>query len=189
MRKIIASVHITLDGILSGPAGDENNMISWAMPGVQDSTPDFQKYLGDMGTILLGRTTYEGLSQFWPTAEGEFADLMNLTPKIIFSRGDLKEVKWGNFDTISLINNHVEDEVRKIKAQPGKDMMIFASSKLVQNFTSAGLIDEYRIVVHPVILGSGLPLFENIEGKRDLKLKSVTPYPSGAVLIQYGISG
>ncbi|MHB8778356.1 MAG: hypothetical protein ACYC6R_11435 [Anaerolineales bacterium] len=85
MRKKIAGLHITFDGIMSGSYGDENNMISWAMSGVQDSTPDFQEYLRSFGTILLGRVTYEGLSQFWPTATGEFADLMNLTPKTVFS--------------------------------------------------------------------------------------------------------
>ncbi len=87
MRKFIAGVHTTFDGVMSGPEGDENNMIRWALAGVQDSTPDFQKFLGEVDTILLGRETYEGLAHFWPTATGAFADLMNYTPKIVFSRG------------------------------------------------------------------------------------------------------
>ena len=184
MRKIIAGLHITFDGIMSGPHGDEKNMISWAMSGVQDSTPDFQEYLRSFGTILLGRVTYEGLSQFWPTAAGEFADLMNLTPKIVFST-TLSNAKWGDFDDITLINKNVETAVKKLKEQDGKDMIIFASSKLIQSFTNAGLIDEYRIVVHPVLLGNGVRLFDNISTRRNLKLKNMKSYPSGAVLLQY----
>ena len=184
MRKIIAGLHTTFDGIMSGPEGDEDNMVSWGMPGVIDSTPDFQHSFQEFDTILLGRVTYEGLSQFWPSQSGDFADLMNNTPKIVFSR-TLSKVEWGAFENISLINKNVEAEVKKLKEQDGKDMIVFASSKVVQSFTDAGLIDEYRIVVHPVILGSGKRLFDDIKARRDLKLESAKPYPSGAILLRY----
>lgn len=168
---------------MSGPKGDEDNMVSWALPGVQDSTPDFQKHFESVETILLGRVTYEGLSQFWPT--GEFADYMNNIPKIVFSRGGLDKVQWGTFNNISLIKSNVEEDVKNLKKQNGKNMILFASAKVIQSFTNAGLIDEYRVVLHPVILGSGKQLFENIKSRRDLKLKGVTPYPSGAILLTY----
>lgn len=187
MRKIVAGLHTTFDGIMSGPAGDEDNMVSWGMPGITDSTPDFQSFFQEFDTILLGRITYDGLSQFWPFQSGEFADLMNKTPKIVFSRM-LPKVQWGSFDNISLINKNVETEVKKRKEQDGKDMIIFASSKLIQSFTNAGLIDEYRIVVHPVILGSGKRLFDNIQGRHGLRLESTKPYNSGAILLRYGIA-
>jgi dihydrofolate reductase len=187
MRQIIVGVHMTLDGSMSGPKGDEDNIVSWGLPGIEDSTPDFQKYFESIDTILLGRVTYQGLAQFWPTATGEFADYMNNIPKIVFSKGGLDKVEWGAFDNISLIKENVEGEVKKLKEQAGKDMIIFASSKLVQSFTNAGLVDEYRIVVHPVILGSGKQLFDNINTRHDLKLKSVTPYKSGAVLFTYQV--
>jgi len=83
------------------------------------------------------------------------------------------------------MNRNVEANVKRLKEQNGKDMIMFASSKLVQSFTNAGLIDEYRIVVHPVILGSGKRLFDNIKARRDLKLESAKPYKSGAVLLRY----
>ena len=184
MRKIVVTLHTTFDGVMSGPEGDEDNMVSWAMPGITDSISDFQNAFQEFDTILLGRVTYEGLSQFWPFQTGEFADLMNNTPKIVFSK-TLSEVKWGDFDNISLINKNVEAEVKKLKEQNGKDMISAASSKLVQSFTNAGLVDEYRIVVHPVILGSGKQLFDNIQARHDIKLESVKPYPSGAVLMRY----
>lgn len=184
MRKIISFVHMTLDGIMSGPAGEENNMVSWGMPGVIDSTPDVQDSFQEFDTILLGRVNYEGLTQFWPTQSGEFADFMNKMPKIVFST-TLSNVQWGAFDNISLINKDVEEQVRKLKKQKGKDMILFASSKVVQSFTNAGLIDEYRIVVHPFILGSGIKLFEHIQPRKDLKLESAKPYTSGAILLRY----
>jgi dihydrofolate reductase len=142
MRKIIVGVHMTLDGSMSGPEGGEDNIVGWGLPGITDSTPDFQRYFESIDRILFGRVTYEGLAQFWPTATGEFADYMNNIPKIVFSRGGLKEVAWGEFKNISLIKENVEEEVKKLKAQTGKDMIIFASSKLVQSFTNAGLIDD-----------------------------------------------
>jgi riboflavin biosynthesis pyrimidine reductase len=105
----------------------------------------------------------------------------------VIGYGDVQKPLSEN-DNISLINENVEEELKKLKKQPGKDIMIFASSKLVQSLTNADLIDEYRIVVHPVILGSGKRLLENIEGRHDLPLKSVTPYKSGAVMLQYVIA-
>ena len=184
MKKIIVGLHTTFDGIMSGPSGDEDNMVSWGMPGVIDSTPDFQNSFQEFDTILLGRVTYEGLSQFWPTQSGEFADLMNNTPKIVFST-TLSKVKWGAFDNISLINKNIEAEVKKLKKKKGKNMIVFASSKLVQSLTNMGLVDEYRIVVHPVILGNGKRLFDNIKARSDLKLESAKPYKSGAILLRY----
>ena len=184
MRKIVSWVHVTLDGVMSGPAGDENNMVSWGLPGVLDSTPDIQNSFQEFDTILLGRVNYEGLSQFWPFQSGEFAEGMNHIPKIVFSR-TLSEVQWGAFDNISLINKDVEVEVKKLKEQKGKDIILFASSKVVQSFTNARLIDEYRIVLHPVIISSGIKLFDSIESRRDLKLEGTKSYPSGATLLRY----
>jgi dihydrofolate reductase len=112
---------------------------------------------------------------------------MNHTPKIVFS-ATLSRVQWGAFNNISLINKNVEREVKRLKEQKGKDMIIFASSKLIQSFTNAGLIDEYRIVVHPVILGSGKQLFDNIRARHNLKLESAKPYDSGAILLRYGVA-
>jgi dihydrofolate reductase len=114
---------------------------------------------------------------------------MNLTPKLVVSKkGGLDHVEWGDYDNILLINENVEEELKKLKEQSGKDIMIFASAKLVQSLTNADLIDEYRIIVHPVILGSGKRLLENIEGRHDLQLKSAAPYKSGAAMLQYGVA-
>ena len=187
MRKIVAGLHTTFDGIMSGPEGDEDNMVSWGMPGIIDSTPDFQSSFQEFDTILSGRITYEGLSQFWPTQSGEFADLMNNTPKIVFST-TLSDVQWCAFKNISLIGKYVVEQVKKLKERQGNDMVLFASAKLIQSLTNDGLIDEDRIVVHPVLLGSGKRLFDNIKARHDLKLESAKPYPSGAILLRYVVS-
>jgi dihydrofolate reductase len=183
MRKVIVSVHTTLDGCMSGPIGDLDNL-DWLYPRVEELSEDVLDLLKTWDTILMGRVTYEGLAQYWPTATGEFADQMNTTPKIVFSKTPMK-VEWGKWDNISLIHENVAEEVKKMKQQPGQDMVIFASSKLVQSFTNLGLIDEYKILVHPVILGSGKRLFEDIEDRHNLKLVNTKTYKGEAVLLDY----
>ncbi len=189
MRKIIVSVQSSLDGFMSGtgPEGDPKNL-DWIMPGVAESTPYMQDVLGKIDTILMGRITYWGLSQFWPNETGDFADLMNKTPKIVFSKsGELKKAEWGKWNNITLIGKNAEEKVRELKGQPGKDMVMVASSKLVQSFTNADLIDDYRIFVHPIILGSGKRLFENIQGRHPLKLVDMIRYMGGSILLHYEV--
>jgi dihydrofolate reductase len=190
MRKLIASVHTTVDGYMSGPTGDEDNP-DWLYANVPEATADVQDFMRDVDLILLGRVTYEGFRQYWPTATGAWADTLNRTPKVVLSRGGagLKEVDWGSFDTIRLVDHDAEAEVRRLKAEPGKNIVLFASSQLVQAFTRSGLIDEYRIVVHPTILGSGRPLFDGSETRRELRLRSTKPYPRGAVSLVYEADG
>lgn len=199
MRKIIVSVNMSFDGIMAGAPPDgkvkadmgvQSYHLDWILPGVTEYGEDGIKIFDGVDTILLGRTTYEGLRQFWPTATGEYADRMNKTPKIVFAHaGSLKKVTWGDWDTITLIDKDVENAVKKLKKAPGKNMVIFASSKLVQSFTNANLIDEYRILVHPIILGRGKSLFEDIKKRHALKLIDSRRYSSGAILLDYEATG
>jgi len=172
MGKIIASVSITWDGILSGPSGDEENMISWAMPGVQETVMDNLAMFQKADAILMGRVTYEGFAGFWPTQQGDWADAMNKTKKYVAaSKGRLKEVQWDNYaDTIELIDGDVEQRVKELKREIKGDMIIPASSKLVQSLLNAGLLDEFHTILHPVILGSGKRYFDDIESRHDLKV-------------------
>jgi dihydrofolate reductase len=188
MRRIIVWLMSSLDGYISGtgPEGDPANL-DWIFPGVAESQPYAEDLVGKVDTILLGRVTYDGLSQFWPFQEGEFADKMNKTPKIVFST-TLKEVQWGSYDTIRLIGKDAAKEMKAIKQQPGGDMIMPASSKLVQSFANAGLIDEYRIVIHPIILGSGKRLFDHIEARHPLKLVDTKRFDGGAVLLHYMVA-
>lgn len=185
MRKVIVSIHTTLDGFMSGPVDDLDNL-DWVYPRVEALTEVVSDLLNTVDTILLGRVTYEGFSQYWPTATGDFADQMNMTPKIVFSKTP-REVTWGKWANISLIHEDVAGAVKKLKQQPGKDMVIFASANLVQSFTNLGLIDEYMIAVHPVILGSGKRLFEAIEDRHNLTLVNSKQYKGEAVMLHYQV--
>jgi dihydrofolate reductase len=187
MRKVIVSINTTADGYVSGPAGDEDNL-EWATPNIDGATPDVQDLIDDVDTILLGRATYQGFAGYWPTQTGELADRLNTTPKIVFSRGGLTEVPWGDFGNARLIDRDVEAEVARLKEQPGKDMVTFGSPNLVQSFTAAGLVDQFRLIVHPVFLGSGIRLFGELDKARPLRLVEAKPYPAGAVSTIYDVT-
>src|SRR5579859_5463618 len=161
MRKVIVSDLVSLDGLFAGPNGD----ISWHV--VND---EFFSYalglLNSVDTLLFGRITYQGMLSYWtsPAAisdDAVIAEKMNTTPKVVFSK-TLEKVEWGKWNNARLAKDNVADEVRKLKQQPGKDMVIFGSGSIVSALTEQGLIDDYRIIVCPVVLGDGQPLFSNI---------------------------
>ena len=106
---------------------------------------------------------------------------MNNLPKIVFSK-TLQEVKWNNS---RLVKENIAEEISKIKQQPGKDMVIFGSGSIVSTFMQHGLIDEYRIIVNPIVLGNGNPLFKGINGKQNLKLLKTKVFDSGIVILFY----
>jgi dihydrofolate reductase len=185
VRKIIVSVHTTLDGYTEGANGE----LDWLQPLDEDGEADIASMLeNEVDTILLGRVTYHGFSYFWPTAEGSFADLMNKTPKIVFARpGSITEVAWGDWGNVELINSDVKQRVQDLKAQKGKDMVTLGSANLVSSFLSLGLIDELRLQVHPVVLGAGKPLFQDIKERVGLELAQAKSYPTGSTLLTYRV--
>lgn len=189
MREIITLVVTSLDGYMDGPSGDGD--LDWCLPFVDESLPDTEAMLGgEIDTILLGRVTYEGFSQYWPNQEGDFADLMNKPPKLVFaSPGALAEVPWGEPDNATLIDHDIEATLRELKAQDGKDMVILASGGLVSSLLGLGLVDELRLVVCPVALGTGKPYLRGLRQPIGLGLKDVKRYSNGAVLLTYRISG
>ena len=181
MRKIFISNFVSLDGYLAGPGGD----LSWHIV-----TDEFLKYAEDMleqvDTILFGRLTYEMMAAYWPTEHVKTTDpviaaKMNSLQKIVFSR-TLDSVDWENS---SLMNDNIENTMRKLKELPGKDMVILGSGTIVSAFTQMGLIDEYRILINPVILGDGKPHFTGIADRKQLELTDVKRFSSGLVLLTY----
>jgi dihydrofolate reductase len=184
MRKVIASTFVTVDGYIVGP----NEDISWVMNNFNE---EMAKYAGDlmnsMDTILLGRVTYEIMTNFWPanteeTAPG--ADKMNTTPKIVFSK-TLHNVEWGKWNNARVVKDHVADEIAKLKQLPGKDMVIYGSANLVQGFTELGLIDEYQLLVHPLVLGNGKRLWRELQHPVNLKLLRTEAFKNGVVVLYY----
>lgn len=186
MRKVIVSNLMSLDGYLAGPKDE----LDWF---IYDEGFDryVQGLMGEVGAILYGRATYEFNSKYWPTAAENPAESnpyiverMNSLPKIVFST-TLDKVEWGRYNNAQLIKKNIEAEVNKLKQQPGKDMVIFGSSNLVSSFLTMGLIDELRIFVHPIVLGSGKQMFTGVKERHKLKLVDSKPLTSGVVELVY----
>ncbi len=187
MRKIVVSEFVTLDGVIQDPGGvGEIERGGWNIPYVND---EFAKYkfdeLSASDALLLGRVTYQGFAAAWPDAshtetEGDYATMMNSCPKYVVST-TLDKAAWNNSH---LIKANVVEEVSKLKQQPGKDILVFGSGELVQMLMQHGLVDEYHLQVHPVVLGSGKRLFG--EGSTmPLKLVETKPFSSGVVALTY----
>jgi dihydrofolate reductase len=172
---------ITLDGFFEGP----NQDISWH--NVDDEFNEFAiDQLNEVDTLLFGRVTYQGMASYWPTefaisSDPIVARLMNGLPKIVFSK-TLDKAEWNNS---RLVNENIVEEVLKLKGQPGKNIAIFGSSDLAVTLAEHGLIDEYRIIVNPVFLGSGTSLLKGIKDKLNLKLLKARTFKSGNVLLYY----
>ncbi|HET7115313.1 MAG TPA: dihydrofolate reductase family protein [Hanamia sp.] len=179
MRKIIVSNLISLDGFFEGV----NKEIDWFT--VDESFFEYaRQLLNEVDTILFGRTTYQMMAAFWPNAINEDAVIthkMNHLNKVIFSK-TLKKVEWNN---AKLVKDNLAKEVKKMKEQSGKDIVIFGSGTLVTQLTQLGLIDEYRTIINPLLLGKGNPMFKGIDEKINLKLLKVKTLDSGVVILYY----
>ena len=181
MRKVFLFMMVTLDGFFEGP----NQEIDWH--NVDEEFNEFAiNQLHDVDMLLFGRVTYEGMASFWPTAFAKendpiVAEMMNTIPKIVFSK-TLDKAEWQN---TRLVKENVAEEISKLKQQPGKDLAIFGSSDLAVSLIEMGLLDELRIMVTPVVLGNGKPLFKGINDKLNLKLLKAQPFRSGNVLLYY----
>ena len=146
---------------------------------------DFDSYATEMlktiDTVLLGRRTYQLFASYWPSATGSDADRLNELPKIVFSR-TLDNVDWNNS---GLIRDNVAEHVTRLKQQPGSDIALFGSADLATTFIRHGLIDEFRILVTPVVLGKGTPMFKDIGERISLKLVKATTWSAGIVALYY----
>ncbi|APO66283.1 dihydrofolate reductase family protein [Rhizobium mongolense] len=180
MRKLVVWNLMTLDGYFEGKKPwdiDFHNLV-WG--------PELQKYseqLGEEGDLLVfGRKTYEGMAAYWPTAEenDKIKQYMNNTAKIAVSR-TMKEPGWNNARIVS----DPVSELQKLKGQDGKTIFIFGSAELCDAMLKAGLVDEIRICLVPVVLGAGNPHFKTATAQRPLKLLEATPLKTGAVILRY----
>lgn len=182
MRKLFWQMSVTLDGFMEGPNRELDHT-------AELKDPDFDRYASEMlqsiDGILLGRLTYQLFAGYWPSATGPDADRLNQLPKTVFSR-TLKKLDWNNS---RLVAGSVADEVTRLKRQPGKDLALFGSANLAATLIQLGLIDEYRILVTPVILGVGTPMFKDIGSTFNLKLLKATTWSSGTVALWYQPNG
>lgn len=183
MRKVIYSMGVSLDGYIEGP----NRELDWSAPD-EELHRFWNDQAREIGTSLYGRRMYELMADYWPTAhakpsapayEVEFAQIWRDMPKIVFST-TLEKVDWNS----RLVRANIAEEVTKLKAQPGKDMDV-GGATLASTFMRLGLIDEYRPVVHPVVLGGGRPFFPALENPMSLRLVETRTFGSGVVYLRY----
>lgn len=181
MRKLFAFNMVTLDGFFEGP----NHDINW-----HNADEEFNEFAIEqtqtIGVILFGRVTYELMASYWPTAaaqadDPEVAHLMNTLPKVVVSR-TLEKADWQN---TRLIRDNVAQEIQKLKDAPGNDLAVFGSADLLASLMGMNLVDEHRVMVNPVLIGRGTPLFRNLEQTVNLKLVGTRLFRSGNVLLTY----
>jgi dihydrofolate reductase len=178
MRKVIAAINMTLDGICDHTAGIPD----------EDLHQHYARLLDNAGVILYGRTTYQ-LMQFWQTllenpsgqkSMDEFALAIDKIPKIVFSQ-TLKNTGW---DSAKLATKEIEREVFELKQQPGKDILVGSRSLIIQ-LLNLNLLDEYQLCIHPVVEGKGLQLFDKIDDRKLFNLVKTKTFGSGAIVLYY----
>lgn len=172
MRKIILDLAVTLDGFIEGPNGE----IDWC---IMDPDMEFTDFLNQIDTILYGRKSYDQWKQ-GPADDSEMGRLIDNKEKIVFSHS-----LTGGDEGIRYINTNIPEEMQKLRAQNGKDIWLFGGSNLITSFMNFGLIDEFRLSVHPVVLGKGKPLFVDIDKRLNLKLIDAKVFASGVVQLIY----
>lgn len=175
MRKVVLMMSVSLDGFVARPDGD----LSWLFGGVDPEVMEWTvKVISQTDTQLIGGVTYEEQAQYWPTATDELAPLINSANKIVFSKS-LKKLEWANS---RLATGDVGAEISQLKKQPGKHIFVPGGARLAQSLSRLGLIDEYQLRVHPVVLGSGMPLFTD---QIELKLLGSKTFGSGIIALSY----
>jgi len=187
MRKVILQEFVTLDGLAAGP-NDNVDYVPASTEGDKSFGLEQMKLMNTTDTILLGRVTYEMFAGHWPKItkgkEKAFADKLNSIPKIVFSK-TIESAPWGDWEEAKVVKNSAAKEVTKLKQRSGKSMVIWGSISLAQSLMKEGLIDEYRLVVCPVVLGSGRPLFLDQVDSFGLKLQEAKTFDLGAVQLKY----
>ena len=185
MRKVISFMHVSLDGFTTGRNGE----LEWAI--VDDElNPYVDSLFKTVDTVLFGRACYLGMQSYWPTVltdpeaaprERAHAHWIENVPKVAFST-TLSDVTWKNS---RLVKDHITEEIAALKREPGLDLMILGSPGLTHSFTHLGLIDEYHIFLNPIVLGGGIPLFQDITEWTKLKLLGTKTFQSGVVSLHY----
>ncbi|PSL45373.1 dihydrofolate reductase [Chitinophaga niastensis] len=180
-------MNISLDGFMADPhAALDWHFKSWD----EEMARNAYEQLKKMDTILLGRVTYQAMANYWPllakyeaanNRDIEYAEMMNSYTKIVFSR-TLETVEWKN---ARLIKENIREEIYTMKQQPGKDMVIYGSGSIVKTLHQLDLIDEYHLLVHPILLGKGKPLFEKAGDKVDMTFLNTKTLSSGVVILNY----
>jgi dihydrofolate reductase len=177
MKKVLLNLAVTLDGYIEGPNGE----IDWC---IMDDDMDFEEFLSGIDTIFYGRISYDAWNKYQPgpdapTTEKKMWNVFDRKRKVVFTSQNR------NDENVEYISSNLAEKVAEIKLQGGKDIWLFGGAKLIAWFNKLALIDEYHLSVHPVALGSGKPLFENLEQRLALRLIKTRQFRSGVVQMIY----
>ena len=182
MRKLKVFDNVSLDGYFCDRHGD----MSWAHQQDAEWMDWTSNNARGRGTLLFGRVTYEMMASFWPTPQAmqlmpEVAEGMNRATKVVFSR-TMKQASWEN---TKLISGDLVEEVSKLKREPGSDLVLMGSGQIVAQLAAARVVDEYQLVLHPIVLGGGRTLFEGLKRPLDLQLKESRTFANGNAVLLY----
>jgi len=177
MRRIILDLAVTLDGFIEGPNGE----IDWC---IMDEDMDFEGFLSSIDSIFYGRISYDAWGNFQPDNHADDVEKnlwrsVHSKKKYVFSKNPR------NDENATFINSDIHEKVAEIKKESGKDIWLYGGASLIQTFIQSNLVDVYRISVHPIALGNGKPLFENLTERLNLKLIKTNVFQSGVVQLIY----
>lgn len=182
VRKLVLKMSVSLDGFVGGPNGE----VEWVFDSIDDEARSWVvETLWSAGTHLMGRRTFEDMVAYWPTSTEPYAAPMNEIPKVVFSRrgpiaGGARTAAAGWSD-VPVASGDLVEEIARLKRADGKDLLAHGGASFARNLVAAGLVDEYRLLVHPVALGRGLPLFSELRAPAALRPVSTRVFGSGAV--------
>ncbi|MCW5890943.1 MAG: dihydrofolate reductase family protein [bacterium] len=178
MRELIVRAHLSVDGFVGGPDG----AVEWVFDSMDEAAVrDTVATLAGAGTHAMGAVTYRDMAAHWPTSDEAYAPPMNDVPKVVFARSPI-DTPWGE---VRVAAGDMAEEVRRLKAEPGGYVLAHGGSRFFQALAATGLVDEYRLLVHPVVLGAGLPLFAPQRVPQRLALVGTTRFPCGAIACVY----
>jgi dihydrofolate reductase len=210
MRKLLLKMSVSVDGFCGGPQGE----IDWLFPTNDDAATQWTlDIIWKAGLHIMGSRTFHDMASYWPVSTEVFAAPMNEIPKAVFSRKGLSMIGDPALSTTALkqsneifkdrpraatpaikswqealiLTGDLAQEIRKLKDQPGKDIIAHGGASFVQSLVTTGLIDEYHLLVHPVVLGKGLPVFSGLKERMGLELVEAKAFPAGAVAHSYRV--
>ncbi|HEY4286496.1 MAG TPA: dihydrofolate reductase family protein [Puia sp.] len=191
MRKLIMKMSMSIDGFVGGPNGEKD----WVFRSSDETSRAW--LVGktwEAGLIIMGRKSFETLAAYWPTAPGPFAAPMNEIPKAVFTKTGFTGVDLPNpeqspaiasWTAAQVFDGDLTEQIRRLKAGEGKPIYAIAGAGFMRSLLATGLIDEYHLVIHPVVLGSGEPIFTGLAMPLDLKLVETKAFPKGVVVHIY----
>lgn len=194
MRKLMMKMSISVDGFVSAPDG-KNDWIFKASDETSRAWSVAQSW--EAGLIIMGRKSFENMAPYWPTAPGPFAAPMNEIPKGVFTQNGFKGVDpvqtttaeqsraAASWSEAQVFNGDLAEDISKLKAEPGKPILAIGGASFMRSLIATGLIDEYHLVTHPVVLGEGLTIFNDVAQPLDLQLVDVKTFPGGIIARTY----